>query len=110
MPDITPDNSWGENSVAQELIDGFVDKHDPSEQQQMYALTEELGELAEALNTGAADEAVAEELADVIFVARTLASMRGIRITEAVNEVSAENAMKDAQTEGQKVTKSTADA
>ena len=96
-------------AVAQHLIDGFVEKHDPSEQGQMYALTEELGELAETLNRDGSDADVAEELADVIFVARTLASMRDIRIVEAVNEVTAENAMKDVETQGDKITKSGAE-
>ena len=90
-------------------------------------LCEEVGELAEALNTGSGDERVAEEgtgsqretsinagngeiasaLADVIFVARSLAELRDINITSEVESVASENLQKDIETYGQKISKTT---
>jgi len=92
--------------VKQSRIWKFNEKHGVTEDQQFKALVEELGELAEVLNRDADDEAVAEELADVIFVARSLAELRDIDITATVNEVAAENLEKDTETDGQMVTKS----
>jgi len=108
-------------------IHRFNEKHDVTEDQQFKMLCEEVGELAEALNTGSGDERVAEEgagsqretsinagngeiasaLADVIFVARSLAELRDINITHEVAAVTEENLAKDESTDGQKVTKAT---
>ena len=74
-------------------------------QSQFNCLAEEVGELAEALNTDAPDEAVAEEVADVLFVARTIAVLHGIDATEALNTVISENVRKSLDAEGNKVTK-----
>jgi NTP pyrophosphatase (non-canonical NTP hydrolase) len=92
--------------VHQHKVAQFNAKHDVSEAQQFHALVEEVGELSEAYNTQESDEDVAEELADVIFVARSLAEVRDIDITEHVNAVTAENLDKDESTDGEKVTKS----
>lgn len=92
--------------IKQYQIAWFNEKHSPTEDQQFMALVEELGELAEAYNTDASDECIAEELADIIFIARTLAEMRDINISRAVNETARENNQKDTSTEGQKITKS----
>jgi len=88
----------------QAAIARFNSRHDVTEDQQFKMLCEEVGELAEALNT---DGDVAEELADVIFVARSLAEIRDINITDEVADVTWENLDKDESTEGQKVTKAT---
>lgn len=92
-------------TINQYGVHSFNERHSVSEQQQFRALIEEVGELAEALNTEAGDDAVAEELADIIFVARSLAELRDIDISHVVNETIAENSDKDATTNGQKVTK-----
>lgn len=91
----------------QAAIARFNTRHDVTEDQQFKALVEELGELAEAYNTEADDDTVAEELADVIFVARSLAEVRDINITNHVHSVTDENLQKDETTEGQKVSKAT---
>lgn len=88
----------------QAAIARFNSRHDVTEDQQFKALIEEVGELSEAYNT---DGDVAEELADVIFVARSLAELRDINITDEVHEVTQENLQKDKSTGGQKVTKAT---
>lgn len=92
--------------VYQHKIALFNSRHDVTEAQQFKALVEELGELSEAYNTEAGDEAVAEELADVIFVARSLAEVRDIDITKHINGVTKENLEKDESTDGEKVNKS----
>jgi len=91
----------------QAAIARFNSRHDVTEDQQFKMLCEEVGELAEALNTEEMQYSVAEELADVIFVARSLAEIRDINITDEVHEVTQENLQKDESTEGQKVTKAT---
>jgi len=48
---------------------------------------------------------LAEELADIIFVARSLAEVHDINISARVNEVARENLEKDESSDGQKVTK-----
>ena len=95
--------------IRQGDIETFNGKHSVTEDQQFRALVEEVGELAEAYNRDADDEAVAEELADVIFVARSLAGLRDINISTVVNETTAENLSKTTETDGDKVTKSGAD-
>jgi len=90
----------------QAAIARFNSRHDVTEDQQFKALVEELGELSETYNTNSTDADVAEELADVIFVARSLAELRGINITHKVASVTEENLQKDESTEGQKITKS----
>lgn len=74
-------------------------------QSQFNCLVEEVGELAETLNTDAGDEAVAEEVGDVLFVARTIAVLHGIDATEALNTVIQENVRKSLDAEGNKITK-----
>ena len=91
--------------IDQYRIALFNDKHDVTEDAQFRQLVEELGELAEAYNREAGNEVVGEELADVIFVARSLAELREINVTAIVDDVIDENAQKDTSTEGQKVTK-----
>lgn len=95
--------------IDQHKIHAFNERHSVTEDQQFLALTEEVGECAEALNTDAGDDAVAEELADIIFVARSLAELRDINITPMVNEIIDENYQKNTETAGQKVTKETDD-
>jgi len=90
--------------IAQHKIAQFVDKHDLGEEQ-FKVLVEEVGEVAEAYHRDAPDEEIAEELADVIYVARALAEMRDINISRVLNEVAEENLHKDISTDGDKVTK-----
>ena len=87
------------------LITRFVRKHDCTEDHQFNVLVEELGELAEARAREAGDEAVAEELADVLFVAHSIAAIRDIDIRGELHDVAAENLHKDTSTDGSKVTK-----
>ena len=91
----------------QAAIARFNSRHDVTEDQQFKALCEEVGELAEALNTSSERYEVAEEVADVIFVARSLTELRDINITHEVAAVTEENLAKDESTDGQKVTKAT---
>ena len=93
--------------IPQYEIAQFNERHNVTEDQQFKALVEEVGELAEALNTEAGDDAVAEELADIKFVARSLAELRDINITSELVETIAENSEKDELKDGQKVTKQT---
>jgi len=112
--------------IPQYKIGQFNSKHDVTEDQQFKALVEEVeelrscyshrndsvknrevGELAEVYNRDTADERVAEELADVLFVARSLAELRDINVTAHLNDVIAENNAKNSETDGQKVTKDT---
>ena len=86
-------------------IGQFIDKHDPSEDQQHKALIEEVGELAEALNRDADDDAVAEELADIVFIAYTLAYMRDVDLEYETVQTARENVDKDTSTDGAKITK-----
>jgi len=100
---------WNMNKqvIPQYKIAQFNSRHDITEDQQFKALVEEVGELAEALNRHRGDDAIAEELADVVFVARSLAELRDINITSELVETIAENNKKDESTSGQKVTKQT---
>jgi NTP pyrophosphatase (non-canonical NTP hydrolase) len=91
--------------IDQYKIATFNHRHDVTEDQQLKCLMEEVGELAEAYNRGACDEDVAEELADVLFVARSLAEFREIQVTGKLNEVIDENMEKSESTDGEKVTK-----
>jgi NTP pyrophosphatase (non-canonical NTP hydrolase) len=121
--------------IRQDLIARFVNKHDFGDEQ-MYALFEEVGELAataapsgKAGCMGAAmalgiesefrlrtgdniDEvqiddvdALAEELADVVFVARGIAEIYDINLTSVLNETARENIQKNTDTDGHKITK-----
>jgi len=47
------------------------------------------------------------EIADVLFVARSLAELRDIDIGKELNTVIEENIQKDESTDGEKVTKAT---
>ena len=91
--------------INQPAIARFNGKHDVTEDQQFKALVEEVGELAEVYNRDTTDERVAEELADVLFVARSLAELRDIDIGKELNTVIEENIQKDESTDGEKVTK-----
>ncbi len=99
--------SFPDMNVDQYKIDRFVETHGLSADHQFRVLAEEVGELAEALSRDADDAHIAEEIADVIFVARSIASTRDINVTPRVNEVSEENLEKSTATEGDKVTKAT---
>jgi len=91
--------------IDQAAIARFNGKHDVTEDQQFKALVEEVGELSEALYTDGTDEQVAEEIADVLFVCRSLAELRDIDIGKELNTVIEENIQKDESTDGEKVTK-----
>lgn len=93
--------------VRQDRISLFNERHGVDEDSQFKQLSEEVGELAEAINRDAGDDAIAEELADVIFVARSIAEIRDINIGTVVNDVVKENLLKSQETDGDKVTKST---
>ena len=91
--------------VNQAGVHRFNDKHDVTEDQQFRELIEEVGELSEAYNTDAQTDDVAMELADVIFVARSLAELRDIDVTTEVNTTITDNLQKNTETDGDKVTK-----
>ena len=91
--------------IDQAAIARFNGKHDVTEDQQFKALVEEVGELSEALYTDGTDEQVAEEIADVLFVCRSLAELRDIDIGKRLNTVIEENIQKDESRNGEKVTK-----
>lgn len=92
--------------IPQYKIAQFNSKHDVTEDQQFKALVEEVGELSEALNRYETDT-IAEELADVVFVARSLAELHDINISTEVVDTITENLQKDTATDGSKVTKAT---
>jgi NTP pyrophosphatase (non-canonical NTP hydrolase) len=92
-------------TVDAQGIAQFVIKHDLTVDQQFRQLAEELGELAEALNCEEDTEAIAEEIGDVVFVARTIGYLHQIPVTPALNEVTEENLGKNTETDGDKVTK-----
>lgn len=92
--------------VRQDKIAQFVSKHGCTEEQQFKALVEETGELSEALNRESSAEEIEEELADIIFVARSIGEIHDLDLTSAVNAVSDENLQKDSESDGSKVTKS----
>jgi len=94
--------------IPQYKIAQFNSKHNVTEDQQFKQLVEEVGELSEALNRDDT-AAITEELADIVFVARSLVELRGINITDELTKVIKENRSKDTQTDGQKVTKSVND-
>jgi len=72
--------------VRQYRIFKFNHRHDVSEDEQFSRLVSEMGDLADAYSTGASDEVVAEELANLIFTARSLAELRDIDVSEVVND------------------------
>ena len=86
-------------------IEQFVEKHQPTVQQQFRCLVEEMGELSEALNENAGYEHIGEEIGDVIFVAHTLGVLHGIDVDMTVANIAAENLEKDTGTDGAKITK-----
>jgi len=87
-----------------ELIRQFNNKHDLNRGSQILQLTEELGELAEALHRGDMHEA-REECADVEFVARSIALLCGDDIPEeTLREKTLYNLGKSESKDGQKVT------
>lgn len=94
------------NVVNESGIEQFVERHEITIDAQFKQLVEEIGELAEVVNTNSDIDEVAEELGDVIFVSWTLGIMYDIDVADAVNEVTAENLGKNMEMEGDKVTKS----
>jgi NTP pyrophosphatase (non-canonical NTP hydrolase) len=93
--------------VRQDRISLFNQRHDVDEDSQFKQLMEEIGELAEALNRDADDKEVAEELGDVVFVATSIADLRGLSIEGATESVTKTNLMKNLERDGNKITKST---
>lgn len=91
--------------VPIEDIELFIHKHKPFPQQQTLALVEEVGEFSEAVNTGASADERAEELADIIFVALSLAIIYDVDVVSELHAVTQENLEKNTDTEGSKVTK-----
>jgi NTP pyrophosphatase (non-canonical NTP hydrolase) len=91
--------------VPMEAIELFVTKHNCMPTQQVLALVEEVGELSEALNSGLSDDQLAEELADVVFVALTLGVIYDVDVASELHRVTQENLQKNTATEGSKVTK-----
>jgi len=96
---------------ADQHIEKFVQKHGLTVDQQFKCLVEEVGEVAEALNTDARKEEVNEELADVMFVARTMTQLMGGHghAQERLEITALENLEKDTTTDGNKITKETQD-
>lgn len=92
-------------TIIQDCIEQFNERHDVTERQQFQALVEEVGELSETLNRDSTENEIAEELADVIFVARSIAELHDIDIEAAVKQVTDENLQKNTSTDGTKVTK-----
>lgn len=96
------------------LYERFVEKHEPTQQQQFHALVEEVGELAEAYNTDASTSEIMEELADVVFIAYTLGYMEERAeyrsFDSDVRKTLEENLAKDTETDGNKITKSSGDS
>lgn len=86
-------------------ITAFVNQHDLDVDGQFKCLVEEVGEVAEMLNTDSSNDELAEELADVIFVAYSIGMLEHVDVDGALNTVAAENAQKDRTTAGSKVTK-----
>jgi NTP pyrophosphatase (non-canonical NTP hydrolase) len=95
------------HTKADQHIEKFVNKHDLTVDQQFKCLVEEVGEVAEALNTNASKEEVNEELSDVMFVARTITQLVGGQghAQEQLENTALENLEKDTTTDGNKITK-----
>ncbi len=93
--------------VPLEAIELFVRKHRCHPIQQVLALVEEVGEFSEAVNTESKEFSVevAEELADIIFIALSLAIIYDVDVVSELHEVTQENLRKNADTQGNKVTK-----
>jgi len=91
--------------VPLEAIELFVDKHNCLPTQQVLSLVEEVGEFSEAVNTGASEGKLAEELADVVFVALSLGILYDVDVASELHRVTQENLRKNSDTEGTKVTK-----
>lgn len=90
---------------SEALTSNFVREHEISTDSQFKQLAEEVGELAEALNTDASTDEIAEEVGDVVFVARTLGHLEDVDVHDAELRVAAENARKNSEQDGDKVTK-----
>lgn len=91
--------------VPLEDIELFVHKHNCTITGQTLSLVEEVGEFSEAVNTGASEGKIAEELADVVFVALSLAILYDVDVASELHRVTQENLQKSTATEGSKVTK-----
>lgn len=86
-------------------INEFNKKHDLDIDGQALQLSAENGELCEAINKKDTEE-IREEVADVLFVAISIAELEGIDAIEALREITDENLDKNTSKEGNKVTKS----
>lgn len=89
----------------QELTEEFHDNagidHAGTKEDQLLwisMLTEELGELADAVNDDRDEEALAEELADIVVVSFGMARICGIDLREAFEDVMATNMEKSGST------------
>lgn len=121
--------------IRQDLIARFVNKHDFGDEQMYVLFEEvgelaataapsgKAGCMGAAMALGMESEsrlrtggdidevqiddvdALAEELADVVFVARGIAEIYDINLTSVLNETARENIQKNTDTDGHKITK-----
>jgi len=88
------------------LIQGFVEKHDLDVEQQFHCLVEEVGEVSEAILKEKDDFEVERELADVLFVARTMHKLLGGTARHHLKDVAEHNIRKSVSRKGDKISKS----
>lgn len=90
------------------LVRAFNEKHGVDSDGQFRQLSEEVGELAEAINRDASDSAIVDECADVCFVARSIAILHDeldmMPPETAVRQKAEYNLRKSTETDGSKVT------
>lgn len=86
-------------------IEQFNEKHGVASDGQFKALAEEMGELAETLNRDASAMELGQEIADVLFVARSIALLHDIDADSHLRYVCHQNLGKSTETDGDKVTK-----
>jgi len=94
----------GSINYYEERAKAFNEKHGTTSEQQFKCLVEELGELSEDLlkeNRGG----IEEELADIVFIAYTLANLHGINLDWNLQDTFKENLAKNTDKNGDKVTK-----
>lgn len=85
-------------------IINFCADHNLDPDDQALQLVEEVGELAESVNR-MDQAAIHEECADIRYVARSIELMFGGDPNESLRRVTAENATKNGEKDGNKVTK-----
>jgi len=94
------------NNIQLSEVEGeiaeFNHRHELDTEDQFRQLAEEFGELAEAINR---QENVADEAADVIFVAWSIGLLDGNAMGDALARVVQENSLKNVEKDGNKVTK-----